>query len=223
MNLKIINHCIDQYYEIARFSGYDGWKLWELTHNFQNNWDVDTSDFKKMYIDCFTPNSPLWHRDQYYPKRAMEGYFDLHEDFIRSVFMDLFNENRDISGRISRFIYQCDELYKIDRSKTQKVLPHYHEGREMVHLYLGFRYPSQYSLYDFDSFHSFLNKVEVKTPFQHEDIERFVKVCRTLSTLIQKHESLVELVKDNVVHLSHGQVYPMLMVFELYSLVEEYE
>ena len=51
-----------------------------------------------------------------------------------------------------------------------------------------------------------------------QDIDRFVKVCRTLSVLIQKDKELMALVKHKVQDITGGAIYPMLIVLELYSM-----
>ena len=223
MNLKVINKCIDQLYTIMLSPDYDGWRLWELTHQFQENWDIDASDFKEMFQSSFKINSPLWYRDGFTPLKAMERYIDLNEDFVRSMFLDLFNEKRDIAGRISRFRYQCDLLYKEERSATQKVMPHYHDDRKMIHIYLSFRYPDQYALFNFPFFKEFMTKIGSKSIPQQEDIDRFVKVCRTLLQLIKKNDNLIQMVNYKTASISNEKEYPMLLVFDLYSLVNEYE
>jgi len=223
MNLKIINNYIAQYKNIASAPDYDGWRLWELAHQFQTNWDMDAADFRQMFQNSFKINSPLWYRDGYEPVKAMLRYIDLNEDFVRVMFLDLFNDDKDIAGRISRFQYQMDLLYKEERRKTQKIMPHYHDDRKMIHTYLAFRYPDKYSLFDFPSFKLFMDKVGSKSAPQREDIERFVKVCKTLKTLILKDEELVELVKNKVSNITGGNNFSMLMIFELYNLVKEYK
>jgi hypothetical protein len=222
MNLKAITDCISQYKTIIEDPQYDGWTLWELTTRFQDNWNQESHDFKKMFEDCFAINSPLWHRDDYYPKKAMQRYIDLNEDLVRSIFKDLFNQDREVVGRISRFMFQCDELYRTERSKFTNLEPHFHSDRRMIHMYLGFRYPDDYALYNFPHFKAFMNKIGSKSIAEEEDIDRFIKVCKTLSTLIQKDEELTTFIRNCDQNPSRGELYPMLIVFELYSLVDYY-
>lgn len=222
MNLNTIKDFIRQYKSIISHSEYDGWRLWELASQFQENWDREASDYYEMYNTSFRINSPLWHRDGFYPKRSMQRYIRLNEDFIRANFRDLFEERKEITGRISRFIYQCDVIYKEDRQKTQKVEPHYHDNKEMIFIYLSFRYPELYAPYNYSLFKKFMERIGSKSSPQPEELERYIKVCRTLLTFIQKDEELISIVEKNVFPLADGKIFPMLMVFELYSLVDEY-
>tara|TARA_Y100000385_G_scaffold290568_2_gene364283 strand:- start:281 stop:955 length:675 start_codon:yes stop_codon:yes gene_type:complete len=223
MNLKTINSCIGQYKVKLSDPEYDGWRLWELVAQFQKSWDLNASDMSQMYKSSFEFNSPLWNQDNYYPKKAMERYINVNEDLVRASFKDLMNEKREISGRIDRFAFQCDELYKMDRKLTEKVEPHFHGDKRMIFIYLSFLYPDSYSLYDFPLFKLFMEKIGSKSSPLEADIERYVKVCKTLSVLIQKDKELIDIVQDNVFQITNDQLFPMLLVFELYGFVGHYK
>ncbi|NTU88981.1 MAG: AAA family ATPase [Actinobacteria bacterium] len=70
---------------------------------------------------------------------------------------------------------------------------HYHEDYRMVSLYLAFRYPDQYALYDHEAFVAFLKKVQAKDIPLVADPGRYFKVVRTVYNLLAKDESLLEL------------------------------
>lgn len=221
MNLQKINESIARYKEIIKDEHYDGWRLWELAAQFQKNWDIDAPDFGSMFSESFGINSPLWNRDHYYPKKAMERYINFNDDIVRSMFKDLLNESKDIDGRIGRFIFQCDELYKIERQANQKVLPHDHGDKHMIFIYLCFAYPESYALHDFPSFKSYLSYIGSTKPVQESDIIRFTKVCKTLSTLMLKDDELMSIIQENVGEMTGGELYPMLGVYELYGLTNQ--
>jgi hypothetical protein len=222
MNLHKINHCISVFKSIINKADYDGWNLWELVHQFQTNWDIDSSDFAKMFEKSFQINSPLWVRDSYYPKEAMQHYIKLNDDLVRAMFRDLFNESKDISGRIGRFSYQCDELYKLDRQSNDKVKPHYHSDKKMIFLYLAFRYPEIYLMLDFESFKKFMILIESKNTPIPEDLDRYIKVANTLKGLLLKDPEFIAIVKSKVTPALEENIYPMILIYELYQWVDRY-
>jgi len=217
MNLQKINELIAQYKGVIADPAYDGWRLWELCHQFQSNWDLDADDFGAMYRSSFSINSPLWHRDNYYPKKSIERYTEISEDLVRAMFKDLLNDGKDLGGRIDRFSYQCDELYKIERQRQQKVAPHYHDDQKMIFIYLCFTYPDRYSMYDYEGFKTFMEKVGSTIKVQRQDLERYTKVSRTVGMLMQKDEELVEVIRNRTVDITGGRDYHLLSVFELYA------
>lgn len=193
MNLKLINERIEQFKTIVQSPEYGGWRLWELMQQFQSNWDVEASDFKEMFGRSLAINSPMWHRDDFYPKKVIERYLDMNQDIIRSMFVDLLNESREIDGRISRFIYQMNEIQKVEKKSAQFGMPHYHDSYEMIFVYLSFAYPDRYTLYDFNGFKSFMAKVGATKPPQENDVLRYVKFTQTMTTLMKRDEELLML------------------------------
>ena len=218
MNLQKINNYISAYIKRLEDPHYDGLVLWELAYQFQQHWSVDIADFRMVYSQSFAINSPLWNRDNYIPKKMMERYININVDLACAMFKDLLNESKDISGRIGRFIFQCDEYYKMDRADNQQVLPHDHDDMKMIFIYLAFCYPEKYTLYNFPAFKKFMMNIgsaQVMTP---QDIGRFVKVCRTISALAQKNERLMALVEKKIKPITGEEFFPMLLVYEIYTL-----
>lgn len=214
MNLQKINGCISELKLIMGQDDYDGWQLWKLANVFSENWDLQTPDFKEMYKSSFSVNSPLWIADGYFPKNAMIHYIDMHPELVRAMFADLFNESKDITGRINRFEFQCQELYKIDRGITEKVTPHYHSDKRMIFVYLAFRYPDQYPLFLFDQFKSFMTRIDSKSVPKPEEIERYIKVSRIIKGLVIKNEELLDLVQSMT---GDDEDHTMFIVSELYA------
>ena len=114
MNLQKLKEAIHGYKLFLRsHPDHDPYWKWESQRIFQDNWDIDTKDFHSMF-DSSLQNSRtrrLWNRENYAPKHMMMKFINTSEDYVRFAFMDLFNENKDIEGRVDRFVFYCDELY----------------------------------------------------------------------------------------------------------------
>lgn len=218
MNLQKINSSISDLKRIMTQESYDGWQLWKLADIFQTNWDLQATDFKGMFENSFAINSPLWIVDGYYPKKAMLHYIDMYPELVRSMFMDLMNDKKDITGRINRFEFQCQELYKMDRSVTEKVLPHYHSDKRMIFIYLSFRFPDKYPLYDFSAFQSYMECIESKRTPKPEEIERYIKVSQIINNFVTKDEELMQIIADTT-NRTDDNLKTMLIVSELYILI----
>ena len=168
---------------------------WESQRIFQENWDIDAADFAAMY-DASLQNShsrTLWKGERYAPKEMMSLFIQAYPGFVKDIFKDLFNENREVEGRMDRFIYHCDELLRNYRDTHPDFVEtrHYHEDYRMVSLYLAFRYPDQYAIYDHEPFVRFLKKVQAKDLPLVADPGRYFKVVRTVYNLLEKDLSLL--------------------------------
>ena len=136
------------------------------------------------------------------------------------MFKDLYNENKEIDGRISRFVYQCDEIYKLERKTKQKVLPHDHSDKKMIFIYLSFRYPEIYTLHDFPSFKKYLHQIGSPNPPISSDVNRYIKVSKTLGTLLKKQDELCATLDQKLENITAGNRYPMLTIYEIYNLAQ---
>ncbi|MBK6619514.1 MAG: hypothetical protein IPG32_01015 [Saprospirales bacterium] len=170
---------------------------WESQRIFQETWDPNAVDFAAMY-EASLENShsrALWKGERYSPKEMMQLFIQTYPDFVKDMFKDLFDETREADGRVDRFVYHCDELLRDYRDTHPDFIEtrHYHEDYRMPALYLAFRYPDLYALFEDDAFRRFLRMVQAKDLPLVADPGRYFKVVRTVYNLMAKDESLLEL------------------------------
>ncbi|MEM6321706.1 MAG: hypothetical protein AAF960_28865 [Bacteroidota bacterium] len=166
---------------------------WESLANFQKNWDLSATDLTQMYDQSLQNQQTvrLWKANQYFPKQIMLLFCDLQPEYVRFAFQDLFNEEKSIDGRMDRFVFYCDELLNAYKEKYPlKIENHHYHHYRIISLYLAFRYPEQYALYDFELFkHTLINLGSRDIP-KLNDVERFFKISRTLWKFLSKDETV---------------------------------
>lgn len=199
MQLKLLNQQIEAFKQyLCGPRAEERLYIWESQRIFQEHWNLEAPDLVRMY-DASLENSRtrrLWRRENYEPKEMMLKFLRQSPEFVRSMFRDLFNEEKSIDGRAQRFVFYCDELLQEYKKAHPRSIEnnHYHDDDyHMVFLYLAFRYPEQYALYDFDAFLGTLRRLGVAQLPRTNDLPRFVKVCATLDKLLRKDEGLLEL------------------------------
>lgn len=196
MNLRLLQTHIERFRNYLETAGeFPFLYAWESQRIFQENWDLDAADFAAMY-DASLQNSSnrrLWKDERYTPKEQMLLFAQAYPDFLRDMFKDLFNENKDAENRIDRFLFHCDELLRDYRDTHPDYIEtrHYHEDYRMISLYLAFRYPDQYAIFDDQAFRRFLHSVQGKDISPVADPGRFFKVMRTVYNLMAKDEALL--------------------------------
>lgn len=234
MVLDIINTYIDQYklfitsdkhavsespYGIVGLQYQDWIGNWKSLKVFQDNWNIDTDDFKSMYASSFanTLSNDLWEGHSFFPKKAMLTFIDRDPDLIRSMFKELFNEHLDIEGRIDRFVHHCDELCNDIMRSDPGYQNHYHEGYRMISVYLAFHFPMNYTVYNIEDYKDFMAKVKAKAVAGTGDIGRFFKVMRTVYSILAKDEELLSMHQH--LRAGHEDLYQgasLLLVREFY-------
>ncbi|MEM9920567.1 MAG: hypothetical protein AAF990_20890 [Bacteroidota bacterium] len=208
---------------LQRTRHYDGIYIWESLHHFQQNWDVEAPDFGKMYEKSLQNSTTkrLWKRENYNPKQMMLQFASQQSDFVRQMFRNLLNEEKDIENRIARFKFCCDELlreYK-ERHPISVENNHYHEDNHMIFLYLAFRWPEVYTFYSFPHFRQTLHLMGTRNLPGPHDLLRFIKVSKTIYRFLAKEEALFEQLHKhlppNLRYLSQS----MLVVQDFYRFV----
>ncbi len=223
MNLQKI-----QYY-ILRFKKYlksnsatNALYKWESLQNFQQNWNLEAESLSEMYDRSLqnTQTVRLWKANQYFPKQIMLLFCKMQPDYVRFAFKDLFNEAKSIDARVDRFVFYCDELLAEYRNKYPlKIENHHYHNNQMISLYLAFRYPAQYTLYDFDTFKNTLINLGSRNIPKLNDLDRFFKVSRTLGIFLQKDKEVGVLHQQRLHPERHYQGISLLLVEEFCEMI----
>ncbi|MCB0544587.1 MAG: hypothetical protein KDC70_13770 [Saprospiraceae bacterium] len=182
---------------------------WESLQHFQAEWNPEAAEPAKMFDRCFqnTETRRLWQEEQWYPKKMMLEFWDMDAPMLRMMFDDLFNESREPEGRIGRFLFGCDELLR-DYRKAHPLSAendHFHGDYRMIALYLAFRYPESYALYDFPVFQQAMTRFGARDVPQQNDLVRYFKVLRTLMTFLEKDGNVVPAMQKHLHPVRHYQ------------------
>lgn len=192
---------------------------WESQRIFQETWDLEAMDFAKMLDQSLqnTQTRRLWNRENYEPKRVMLLFIGMQPDFPRQLFGDLFNETRDVTGRMDRFLFYCDELLQ-DYRRMHPRSPensHYHnDDYQMISIYLAFRYPDRYAPYHYEVFRELMIRLGSPDIPQNNDPERYFKVMRTLQGLLNKQEQISQLHANRIKASTLFQGESLLLAFD---------
>lgn len=167
---------------------------YECLQNFQTHWDLGALDLKTVYDKSYSSNisGRLWGGSTNSPKSIMLKFMDMDKEFVRSMFRDLYNEDKDLGMRINRFKFHCDQLLEKLQETEQQWNDHFHTDEEVA-LYLAFQYPKTYNLYNYGPFSIMMQRLELKNIPEDYQSERYFKLCKGLYTMLSKDEELLEL------------------------------
>ena len=116
-----------------------------------------------MYDKSLSSNisARLWGGSTNSAKSVMLQFIDLNKEFVRSMFRDLYTEDKDLSLRISRFKVHCSELLAVMQKAGSPMSHHFHNDEE-VSIYLAFNNPDTYNLFNYGPFNIMMNRLEAK-------------------------------------------------------------
>jgi len=195
--------------------------IWESLQTFQKNWDVDAPDFAAMYEQSFQNEKSrrLWKREAWLPKEMMVKLAKLDPEFIRRMFKDLIDEEKEVEGRISRFKFGCDTLLLDYKSKQIASIEnnHFHDNNEMIFLYLAFLIPDKYTLFHYPAFqkvNELLATPIIPGPY---DLSRFIKITNVFNTFLQRDEEVMEAHEQRLGVELRGLAKSRILVFDFYE------
>lgn len=228
MNLRILQDYIDRFSRYLPGATHASMlHFWESQQNFQKHWDPDAPDLAAMYDQSLqnTHSRRLWTGHRYEPKRVMLAFINLHPDFVRDMFRDLFREQYEVEGRMGRFAFHCDELlreYK-EANPTSVENNHYHDDGRMVSVYLSLHAPELYAPYQFESFRVLLERLQAKEPPKVDDAARYFKVMRIIQTMLMKQEAVLAAQAARLDNRLHYTGNSLLLAREFCDFVAEME
>jgi hypothetical protein len=197
--------------------------VWESVQHFQMHWDMAASDKAAMYGQSFynSETRRMWQTEQWQPKRVMQSLWAYNPATVSLLFEDLFQETRDLEGRVGRFRFGCDMLlsdFKKDHPGSVEN-NHYHDDFRMISLYLAFQYPEVYAPYDLAVFQRVMPSLGARDLPAQNDFPRFAKVLRTLNTFLEKDPGLEQDVRKHLHPKRHFQGKAMLYAWDFCQFV----
>jgi hypothetical protein len=115
-------------------------------------------------------------------------------EFVREAFRDLYSEDRQLEGRIQRFVFYVNELFNRfrDQHPKDKTPSHFHEDDyNMVSVYLMGQYPEGYAPYSTELLHTLCTRLGAKDVPPAADFPRYTKLLKTLRSFLTKDEDVM--------------------------------
>lgn len=172
---------------------------YDALNNFRANWNLGELDLRSIYDKSFQSaiSGRLWGGSVNSAREMMLRFIEKDKEFVRSMFRDLYNEDKDLAMRINRFKFHCDELLSKLQEDSLKLSHHYHDDSEVV-MYLAFNAPERYPLYNYAPFRIMMERLEAKNVPEEWEVDRFLKLSKGLYTLLSRDEELLSLHKDQI-------------------------
>lgn len=171
---------------------------WQAVKGFQDNWDIEAIDFCTMLKNSLDKTFNLLASSHYFPKKMIQEFSEKESETVRQMFMDLFDESKDLYGRMVSFKAQSKQLvnkhWDPDKSDFQT--------ENTLTTYLWLRYPDKYYIYKFEEAKSLANELKTNYVFKAGDyknnVENFIKLYDELSQELCKDLELKQIVQSKL-------------------------
>ena len=118
---------------------------WEAVRWFQDNWDVNATDFAEMLSRSLDKTFNLLASNNNFPKGMIVGFAKAAPEEVRAMFIALFDESKDVFERMDTFKTQSSVLLE----KYGNGAAQHYQYENAISTYLWLRYPDKYYIYKF--------------------------------------------------------------------------
>lgn len=171
---------------------------WEAVKWFQDNWDVNATDFAEMLNRSLDKTSNLLASINNYPKGMIVEFAKTTPEEVRAMFIALFDESKDVFERIDAFKTQSSLLLE----KYGKRGDQHFQNENAISTYLWLRYPDKYYIYKYGEVKKVASELGSDYKFKKgayaENIRSFLKLYDEISLALKKDAELVKLFRSQL-------------------------
>lgn len=118
---------------------------WEAVKRFQDNWDIKAPNFAEMLNRSLELTDNLLRSVNTFPRAMIEGFAKSAPEQVRSMFIALFDETKDVFERMTAFKSQAGEMLE----KYGEGAAQHYQYENAISIYLWLRYPDKYYIYKY--------------------------------------------------------------------------
>lgn len=171
---------------------------WEAVKCFQDNWDIHAADFEDMLSQSLSKTSNLLASTNNFSAGMIIEFAHAAPEKVRAMYMDLFDESKDVFGRIESFKKQSNILLKKYKSTAKQ---HY-QHENAITTYLWLRYPDKYYVYKYSEARSVSNKLDSNYKFKKgsytDNLKSFYDFYNEIRESLKRDSTLIDLFKSQL-------------------------
>ena len=171
---------------------------WEAVKWFQDNWDVNASDFAEMLTRSLDKTFNLLASNNNFPKGMIVGFAKSAPEEVRAMFIALFDESKDVFERMDAFKMQSSILLE----KYGNGAAQHYQYENAISTYLWLRYPDKYYIYKFGEVKTVASELGADYRFKKgayaDNIRNFLKLYDEISVALKEDTELVNLFQSQL-------------------------
>lgn len=171
---------------------------WEAVKCFQDNWKINADDFVGMLKKSFSKTGNLLATSYYYPFRMIWEFAKIVPQTVKEMFSDLFDETKNLSDRITKFLDSAEYIRKEYDPGTWK--QHY-QSIASISVYLTLKYPQNYYFYKNNIYKAAIELTDFSQPKGFSTIDKLLKyfeICDEVYQFIKTVNQLFDMVNEEL-------------------------
>ena len=166
---------------------------WEAVQWFQDHWDVNAPEFVKMLKAALAKADNLLTSQNNFPKAMIIGFATDAPEEVRAMFIELFDENKDVIERIQAFKDRSVVLLK----KYGRGAAQHFQKENAISTYLWLRFPDKYYIYKYSEVKNVADELQCDYSFKKgaytENLRHFYQLYNELNIEIRQDSEIKEL------------------------------
>lgn len=171
---------------------------WEAVKCFQVNWDVNSDDFAHMLNKALSQTGNLLASVNNFPARMITKFAEIAEEEVRAMFIELFDESKDVYERISNFKQKSNSL--LERYGNGDAQHYQYESAICTYLWL--RYPDKYYIYKLSEIKAVSSELESNYTFKKgayvDNIRNFLAFYDEICAELKQDDELKNLLASQI-------------------------
>ena len=171
---------------------------WEAVKWFQDHWDINAPDFPEMLRCSLEKTMNLLVSLNNFPRSMIVKFAKASPEEVRSMFIALFDESRDIIERIEAFKAESALLLK---KYGNGAVQHY-QYENAITTYLWLRYPDRYYIYKYAEVKAASVQLGASYTFKKgayvDNIRNFLQFYDELNQLVKEDTELINLFQSQL-------------------------
>lgn len=171
---------------------------WEAVKYFQDNWDINADNFAEMLKKSLSETKNLLASVNNFPSGMITKFAEIACEEVRAMFIELYDESKDIYERISSFKQKSDILLE----KYGNGAARHYQNESAVSTYLWLRYPDKYYIYKLNEVKSVSEWLESSYTFKKgayaDNIRSFLSFYNEICAEISKDGELINLFSSQI-------------------------
>ena len=162
---------------------------WKAVKRFQDTWDINATDFGKMFEKATALHGNLLSSRHHFPRGVIIDFCKSDPETVRNMFRFLFDESKPLFNRINAFISQSKNL--LDKYLPGKV---HFQDINSISIYLWSMYPEKYYIYKFSELEATAETLDSNYVFTKGggavSYEMAIELFNNIRTAIQKDKEI---------------------------------
>lgn len=199
LNVSRLNEVLVKYKEgFVSMQWPDEKYKWEAVKCFQDNWNVNAADFADMLTRSLAKTSNLLVSANNFPAKMIRGFAKAAPEEVRSMYIALFDETKDVVSRILEFKNHSSILLE----KYGNGARQHYQYENAVSTYLWLRYPEKYYIYKYGEVKTVADELGSGYLFKKgayaDNLRNFFALYDEIRAELKKDGGLINLLKSQL-------------------------